>query len=148
MERPIITLRIDAELNSYLHARAAETGLTITEICATLLRVGLENRRESHALLERRRLLAVECARFRDADAEIRNALKKGYIVENFKKLFHRIRMARDMTDARKQAIVDAMLQRIEDTLGKDSPEYQETLTLTRPRGGKGRSEEHDGDKR
>ena len=126
MEKTPINVRIDSTLNSYIRALCEEQHITFTHATETLLQIGLENRKDANPRLEKKRRLALDAVRFQEADDLVHIELKKAYTVENFRKLIHKIAQSRDMTPTRREAVVDAMFQRIEDVFGKESPEYIE----------------------
>ena len=124
--RIAINIRIDEALNSYLRALTEDQNTDFTHTVEALLHIGLENRKDAKILLERKRILALDSLRFEEADLALHIELKKAYTVENFRKLLYKIKNAQDMSRERKEAVLRSMFQRIEDVLGRDSPEYQE----------------------
>ncbi len=135
MEKQTVSLRLDATLNAYLRALAEEKGSTFTHTLAGVIQVGLENRKDVNPLLEERRQTALDSMRFEEADAAISVEMKKGYLVENFRKLIHKIRHSRDMSEERRVAVVAKMFRRIEVVLGKESSEYKECERIAHLRG-------------
>lgn len=126
-----LTIRTTKSLRIAVEKIAARRQQSTSELVRTYIRVGMENSKEADEILERKRLLAIEAEKYEEANEELNLELKKAFLVENFRKLYRRI-IQSSMSDERRQAVTDAMINRVKMTLGAESKEYREVMQYVR----------------
>lgn len=129
-----VSVRLHRTTIAYVYALADTQGTDFTRTIEALIQIGLENRKDVERVLERQREIALEAMKFEEADAQLHIELKKAYLVENFRKLAHKIIHAGDMSERRRRAVVESMFARVEKVLGKSSDEYKECERIFRVR--------------
>lgn len=95
------------------------------EVITFFIRVGLENKVDAEKKLDDMRKTIVEQSKYEMATLEIKQLMRKNYLVENFEKLARLIRNNNSIEVEEKKKIYSAMEKRIVDLWGEDSPQHK-----------------------
>lgn len=112
-----ITARIDKAVLTYIEFKSRNGTLNKTQILNQLLKLGLQNRKENEEALEQMRKTALEMIQLTEADEEIRVALKRAYLVANFKKLIWKLLQEKEITKTRYNEVKKPLLKRLKQNL-------------------------------
>jgi len=120
-------IQTTAATEIYLNKLANAKGISLNEVINTHIKVAMESSKQVSEELERKRLQAVAQEQLREANVELDIQMKKGFLLENYKKLFAKI-IHSSMAENRKKDIIDAMQNRLKLVLGETSDEYKEAV--------------------
>jgi len=132
MEKPIFTMRVPHSVNRYIYARAKEHNLYVTDVVLSMMNVGIENIKEVNVKLKRKQKLALQELEFIEATAELKNVMRRAYLLQNFKKLVRRLITDDELSTKAKNEVIKSLLSRMATLHGTKSEEYNEAVRWLR----------------
>lgn len=126
-EKELMTFRLEQDIANYLHAKASQTNLYLTDILRTLINIGIRETKEVDKQLKEKQNVSIELQKFREHEDAIKLEIKKAYILKNAKSTIKQL-VDIDIHKSRRNAVIKQLMARIKDVCGADSYEYKRVI--------------------
>lgn len=125
----IISFRCEDELKKVLYSIVHSKKTYMTVVIKNLIKIGLENTKESDEEINKAVERLKHTERFKEADEFIKLECRYAYAFKNFKISISKIKNDELLTPEEKNLLIKASQERLKMLFGEDSKQYKGALT-------------------